>query len=104
MNNKKISLIIFVLGIIAYTVGLYGEEFIKIDTRYALFVIDMRKYGIDIFPTLLGNLYTDYFSPGIILMYLTSAFGLYVNKLTIALPGSILASLTLVLTYIIGSN
>ncbi len=104
MSNKTITVLIFLLGIVVYTIGLDGLEFIKIDTRYALFVVDMKKYGIEIFPTLWGQSYTDYLSPGVILMYLSSLGGEYVNKFSLSLPGAIISSLTLVIIYRIGCS
>lgn len=104
MDNKKICLAIFILSLVAYTVGLYGLQFIKIDIRYALFVAEIRQYGLGIFPTLYGKPYTDYNSPGIFLMYLTSLRGAYINYFTICLPGAIISAFTLVLTYLIGSR
>ncbi|MEI6056277.1 MAG: glycosyltransferase family 39 protein [Lentisphaerota bacterium] len=104
MSDKKIAVLIFIFGLIAYTVGLNGLEFIKIDVRYALFVVDMKKYGIEIFPTLWGQSYTDYLSPGVILMYLASFGGEYINKFALSLPGAIVSSLTLVLIYQIGCS
>lgn len=104
MSEKKIAILIFFLGLITYTIGLCGLEFIKIDVRYALFVVDMKKYGMEIFPTLWGQSYTDYLSPGVILMYLASFGGEYINKFALSLPGAIVSSLTLVLIYQIGCS
>lgn len=104
MSDKKISLIVFILGLIAYTIGLYGLEFIKIDIRYALFVSEIKQYGIGLYPTLYGKPYTDYNSLGVLLMYLFSLGGAYINMFTTVLPGAIISSFTLVLTYLIGAR
>lgn len=104
MTDKKICALIFILSLIAYTVGLSGLEFTKIDIRYALFVAEMKQYGIGLFPTLYTKPYTDYNSAGVFLMYLTSLGGAYVNCLTAVLPGAIISSITLILTYLIGAR
>lgn len=104
MGEKKIAVLIFFLGLVAYTVGLSGLEFTKIDIRYALFISEMKQYGIGLFPTLYGKPYTDYNSAGVFLMYLASLGGDYVNMFTAVLPGAIISSFTLVLTYLIGAR
>ncbi len=104
LDNKKAILIIFVLGLIAYLSGLNWQEFTKIDIRYALFIAEMKQYGIGIFPTLYGKPYTDYPSLGILLMYFASLGGNYINMFTAAFPGAVISSITLILIYLIGSR
>lgn len=104
VNNRKAILIIFVSGLIAYLSGLSWQEFIKIDVRYALFIAEMKQFGIAIFPTLYNKPYTDYPSLGILFMYFASLGGNYINVFTAALPGAITSAITLVLIYLIGSR
>jgi hypothetical protein len=104
LNNKKAILIIFVLGLIAYLSGLNWQEFTKIDIRYALFIAEMKQYGIGIFPTLYSKPYTDYPSIGVLFMYFASLGGNYINIFTAALPGAITSAITLVLIYLIGAR
>ena len=104
LNNKKAILIIFVSGLIAYLSGLNWQEFTKIGVRYSLFTAEIKQYGMGIFPTLYGKPYTDYPSPGIFLMYLSSLGGNYINMFTAAIPGAIISAITLVLMYLIGAR
>ena len=104
MNNKKTVALIFISGLTVFLGGLHAQEFIRINCRFALFVMEMKKYGLDIFPTLYNKPYTDYPSTLIYLMYLTSLGGKYVNMLTITLPTALAAVLTLIMTYLLGAR
>ncbi len=104
MNNKKAAALIFISTMILFLAGLYGQEFIRINCRFALFVMEMKEYGLQLFPTLNGKPYTDYPSTFIFLMYLSSLGGNFVNMLTITIPTAVAAALTLVMTYLIGAR
>ena len=107
--NTKLSpdrlrdmLLIFSLSLLAFLLGLHDKEFIKINSRFALFTSEMRQYGIYLFPTLYGKPYLDYLSPFIYLSYLSSGGGRWVNMLTITAPSALAASASLLMTYLIG--
>ncbi len=82
MSNRKALAIIFVLGTIIFIGGLYSAEFTRINCRFALFIGEMRQYGIGIFPTLYDKPYTDYPATHILMMYLASFGGYAINMLT----------------------
>lgn len=90
------------MGMIFFLAGLYSQEFIRINCRYAIFAMETKAYGIHLFPTLYGKPYLDYLSPFIFLTYLASFGGKYINMMTITLPSAVTASLTLVMIYKIG--
>ncbi|MCF6177507.1 MAG: glycosyltransferase family 39 protein [Victivallaceae bacterium] len=104
MNNRKITLLIFTVGMIAFLAGLYSQEIIRINIRYAIFAFEMKQYGMQLFPTLYGKPYLDYFSPFIILTYITTWGGTWINMLTLTIPTAIAGALTLVVTYLIGEQ
>lgn len=104
MSNKKAIVIISVLGMVIFLGGLYSAEFTRINCRFALFVGEMKQYGIGIFPTLYDKPYTDYPSSHILLMYIASLGGYAVNMLTAALPGALMAVFTLIMTYLLGAR
>ncbi len=104
MSNRKALAIIFVLGTIIFIGGLYSAEFTRINCRFALFIGEMRQYGIGIFPTLYDKPYTDYPATHILMMYLASFGGYAINMLTATLPSALMAVLILIMTYLLGSR
>ncbi len=104
MDNKQKILpwLIFASALIIYTVGLSKMEIIMIDTRFALFVHEMRENGIFAFPQHHGNFYPDYTSVPVILMYLASLIFGGVNQFTIVLPSAIAMAAMVALVYVIG--
>ncbi len=104
MSNKKALAIISTLGMVIFLGGLYSAEFTRINCRFALFIGEMRQYGIGIFPTLYDKPYTDYPSSHILMMYLASFCGYAVNMLTATLPSALMAVFTLIMTYLLGAR
>ena len=92
------------MGIIIFLGGLYNDEFIRINCRFALFIGEMKLYGIGIFPTIYDKPYTDYPSTHILMMYLASLGGYAINMLTATLPSALMAVFILVMTYLLGSR
>ncbi len=84
--------------------GLYSAEFTRINCRFALFIGEMKQYGIGIFPTLYDKPYTDYPSSHILMMYLASFCGYAINMLTATLPSALMAVFTLIMTYLLGAR
>jgi 4-amino-4-deoxy-L-arabinose transferase-like glycosyltransferase len=104
LNNKKSVALIFISGLVIFLAGLHVQEFIRINCRFAIFVMEMKKYGVHVFPTLYDKAYTDYPSTLIYLMYLASLGGRVVNMLTITIPTALAAVLTLIMTYLLGAR
>lgn len=104
MNFRKAAAIIIPLGLVIFLAGLNASEFLKIDCRFGLFVPEINKYGIGVFPTLYGIPYTDYPVPHTLLMYITSLGGNYVNMFTVTLPSALAGVFALLITYMIGAR
>jgi 4-amino-4-deoxy-L-arabinose transferase-like glycosyltransferase len=92
------------MGIIIFMGGLYSAEFTRINCRFALFIGEMKQYGIGVFPTLYDKPYTDYPSTHILMMYLASFGGNAVNMLTATLPSALMAVFILIMTYLLGAR
>ncbi|MBN2643176.1 MAG: hypothetical protein JXR78_16095 [Victivallales bacterium] len=104
MKKSHALTLIVLIGLIASLSGLYGLEFIRINSRFALFVAEMEQYGVGLFPTIYGKPYTDYPSTMMIMMYITSLGGAYINMFTATLPTAIATVLMLVFTYLLGER
>jgi len=92
------ALAIFILTLIAFTMGL-SPEFVAFQTRFAVFAQNMLREGPSFFPTLYGQPYPDY--PGLptFLIWLVSKPVGRVTPLTAILPTAIASSLILVIVY-----
>lgn len=102
-KKSKTILIFFIFGVIAFTLGLYSQEFIQINCRYGLFAYEMNLSNIGPFPILYGQPYADYPSLHVILISLVSKL-LGVNMLSVTLPSAIAGAGILVFTYLIGEK
>ncbi len=98
LNSKWITLWIFLLGMIVFTLG-YRPEFICFQARFGLFAKEMLRNGVSFFPTTYGDPYPDYPSTSTILIWLVSLIPGKVTPLTAILPTAITSSLILVFTY-----
>ncbi len=102
MQNKDYSLLIFLTGIVAFTIGL-AAEFTGFDCRAAMFAQEMFRNGPTFFPTTYGQPYPDYTAASTFMIYLVSLIFGKVTPLTATLPTAIVSSLVLVITYRIGA-
>lgn len=94
--------LIFVFGVIAFTVGL-PCEFIGFQTRFAVLAKEMLVNGVSLFPTVYNVPYSDYSSASTLgIYYLSKVFG-EVTPFTVVLPTAIISSLVLIFTYLIGA-
>ncbi len=101
-STKRDSLLIFFLGVTAFTVAL-APEFINFDARFALFAREMLRDGPSFFPTTYHTPYPDYPAASTFLIYLASLpFG-RVTPFTAVLPTAVASALVLVITYQIGA-
>lgn len=97
------TLFVFAIALALFTIGLSGQEIISFDSRFYLFAMEMRRYGVSWFPTTYGQLYPDYTSASTILIYWSSLLFGGLNKFTAVLPSAIAAALTVVVTEKIGA-
>ena len=101
MLNRD-SLLIFLIGIVVFTVGL-SPEIIGFDCRFAMFAQEMLRNGPTFFPTTYGQPYPDYPGTSTFMIYLASLpFG-KVTPFTAVLPMAIVSALILVVIYRIGA-
>ncbi len=94
-------IMIFCLSMVAFTYGLFDRELIEFETRFGVFVQEMLRNGVTIFPTTYNLPYPDYPALQTLLIYL---FSLPVGKLTVLsaiLPSAIASAMTLVLLYLL---
>lgn len=94
---------IFSLSLLLFTWGVGSEEVVGFESRFYLFALEMWRDGVHAFPTTYHQLYPDYPATSTFLIYLTAKFMGHMNKLAAVLPSAIAASLTLTMTYLIGS-
>lgn len=94
---------IFFASLILFTYGLSTQEIISFDSRFYLFAQEMWRHGASWFPTTYQQPYADYTAASTLLIYsFTKLFGT-LNKCIAILPSALAASLTLVITYLIGA-
>lgn len=103
LKQTRNVFLIFTSSLILFTWGLYNQEIIGFDSRFYLFAQEMLHYGLSWFPTTYAKPYPDYPANGIILIYYLAQLTGTLNKLIAVLPTAICASLTLVMTYLIGA-
>ncbi len=94
---------IFFVSLILFTYGLQQQEIIGFDSRFYLFALEMWRHGISYFPTTYHRFYPDYPVTSTLFIYLFAQLLGNLDKYTAVLPSAIMASLTLVFTYLIGA-
>jgi 4-amino-4-deoxy-L-arabinose transferase-like glycosyltransferase len=99
---KRDSVLIFLIGLIAFTIGL-SPEFLGLDARFGVFAQEMLRNGPTFFPTTYGQPYPDYPAASTFMIYLASLpFG-KVTPFSAVLPVAAVSALILVVTYRIGA-
>lgn len=96
------SAVIFTITLAIFTVGLSGQEIISFDSRVYLFAQEMWRHGLSWFPTTYGEPYPDYPVASTVLIYWAATLFGGLNKFTAILPSAVAASLTVVVTNMIG--
>lgn len=94
---------IFFVSLILFTWGVSSQEVIGFESRFYLFALEMWRNGAHWFPTTYHKLYPDYPATSTFLIYLTANFLGQMNKLAAVIPTAIAASITMVMTYLIGA-
>lgn len=97
------SIAIFSFSLVLFTWGLAAQEIIGFDSRFYLFAQEMWRHGPSIFPMSYHSPYPDYPGTSTLLIYLAAKLLGEMNKFAAVLPTAIAASLTLVMTYLIGA-
>ena len=97
-------LTVFLFSFLAFSLGTAFVEIVKIDVRFALFVEDMTKYALTVFPTINGEPYPDYPVTMTLIAWVLSAGGRFLNQWTLSLFSIFCGSLTLALTWLTGEK
>ncbi len=106
LRNLLTALIIPVLfgvSLFLFTWGVGSLEVIGFESRFYMFALEMWRNGISWFPTTYGDLYPDYLGTSTWLICISGLLLGGMSKLAAVLPTAIAASLTVVLTYMIGA-
>jgi 4-amino-4-deoxy-L-arabinose transferase-like glycosyltransferase len=93
---------LFFFSLLLFTWGLLAQEVIGFDSRFYLFAQEMWQHGPSWFPTTYDQPYPDYPASSILLIDLFAHLFGGLNKLVAVLPTAIMASITIVFTYLIG--
>src|SRR3990167_1242316 len=93
---------IFCISLILFTWGLSSQEVISFDSRFYLFALEMWRHGASWFSTTYQQPYPDYPATSTWLIYLFAKSAGTINKLIAVLPSAMMASVTLVMTYLVG--
>ena len=97
--DKREALIVGAIGLLLFTLGLWHQEFIGFETRFAVFGKEMLRTGLSFFPRTYGEPYPDYPATSTLLIWLCSLpFG-EVTKLSAVLPTAFFSAINLALTY-----
>lgn len=95
--------LIFFSGLLLFTIGLNHQEIIGFESRFYLFALEMWRHGVSWFPVTYQQPYPDYPVTSTLLIYFFAKLFNTLSKLTAVLPSAMAASLTLVMTYLIGA-
>lgn len=106
MHNyaKLDAIIVFLCGIVLFTVGLSHQEIIGFESRFYLFALEMLRHGVSWFPTTYRHPYPDYPVTSTLLIYLSAKLFGGLTKFTAVLPSAVAAAATLSATYLIGAT
>lgn len=95
---------VFLLSFLLFSLGTIGVEIVRIDVRFAVFVQDLTKYPLTVFPTINGVPYPDYPAAMTLIAWLFSAGGRFLNQWTLSLFSMLCGSLTIALVWMTGES
>jgi len=94
---------IFCLSFVLFIWGVNTQEVVGFESRFYLFALEMWQNGPSWFPTTYHQPYPDYPATSTLLIYLTAGFLGKMDRLAAVIPTAIAASLTMVITYMLGA-
>ncbi len=97
------AIVIFILGIVFFTLGLSQQEVTGFDARFYLFALEMWHHGFSWFPTTYQQPYPDYPVTSTLFIYLAAKLFGGLDKFTAVFPSAAAAAGTLAVTYSIGA-
>ena len=95
---------IFLLSFFLFSLGTVCVEIVRIDVRFAIFVQDLTRYSLSVFPTINGVPYPDYPVTMTLFAWLFSAAGRFLNQWTLSLFSMLCGSLTVALVWLTGEK
>ena len=95
---------IFLLSFLLFSLGTACVEIVRIDVRFAIFVQDLTRYPLSVFPTINGVPYPDYPVAMTLIAWLFSAGGRFLNQWTLSLFSMLCGSLTVALVWLTGEK
>ena len=95
---------LFLFSFLLFSLGTAGVEIVRLDVRFAIFVQDMTRYALSVFPTVNGEPYPDYPVTMTVIAWLFSAGGRFLNQWTLSLFSILCGSLTVALTWLTGEK
>ena len=95
---------VFLLSFLLFSLGTACVEIVRIDVRFAIFVQDLTRYPLSVFPTINGVPYPDYPVTMTLFAWLLSAGGRFLNQWTLSLFSMLCGSLTVALTWLTGEK
>lgn len=95
--------LIFIGGLLLFTMGLSSQEIIGFESRFYLFALEMWRHGPSWFPMTYHQPYADYPATSTGLIYFFSKCVGTLNKFTAVFPSALAAAITLSVTYLIGA-
>lgn len=103
LSTRVHAVLIFVSGLVLFTVGLSHQEIIGFESRFYLFALEMWRHGPSWFSTTYQHPYPDYPVTGTVLIYLFSKSIGELNKFSAVFPSACASAITLTVTYLIGA-
>ena len=95
---RTVPWLIFFGALIIFTVRM-RSEFLMIDTRFALFVHEMRETGMLFWPTLYGKPYPDYTGLSTLLSLCAAEITGKVDYFSLILPSAVAGAFLIVMTW-----
>ncbi|MBE2259882.1 MAG: glycosyltransferase [Rhodobacteraceae bacterium] len=96
---QRETIAVALVGLLLFSFGLWDQEFVGFETRFAVFARQMLQHGVSVFPKTYGMPYPDYPAASTLLIWLASLSLGEVNKFTAILPTAVASALNLALTY-----
>ncbi len=94
---------IFVAALFLFTIGLDQQEIVGFESRFYVFALDAWEHGLGWFPYLYNQPYPDYPVTSTALIYFSALLFGHLSKLAAVFPSAIAASITVVVTFLIGA-
>lgn len=102
-STRLHAALIFLFGLLLFTIGLSKQEVIGFESRFYLFALEMWRHGPNWFATTYHMPYPDYPGTGTFLIYLIAKCVGGLNKWVAVFPSACAAAITLSVTYLIGA-